>query len=173
MAETKKRDEAPETEQTITVTPSILKTLIRDGVAEILSSKTHDEGMAERMRTMRGQDRPPPPEELVACRSPLTGSTMMVRIVKSRTTPGGRVVEILDYVKPAGWDVHVEDGGLYSGQREWMTPPLPGRPLEKGQHAYRHWVYSTFWLADWNAMSGKPASFLAQWRLPAVEKAAE
>ena len=70
---------------------------------------------------------------------------------------------------------HVEDGGMYGGPREWMRPAEVGHPLDKGQHKYRHWLYSAFWVADWNALSGKPASFLAQWRTvtPTSDKAAE
>jgi hypothetical protein len=170
-----KQPEPPKApEQTITITPSILKSLIKDGVAEILGSKSHDESMAERMRAMRGQDRPLPPEELIACRSPITGATMKARVIFSRSTPGGRIVEMLDYVRPEAAERHVDDGGLYSGQREWMRPHEMGKPLDRGQHKYRHWLYSDFWAKDWTALSGKPASFLAQWRVTqTADKAAE
>jgi hypothetical protein len=162
------------TEQTITITPSILKSLIKDGVAEILGSKTHDESMAERMRAMRGQDKPAAPEEMIPCRSPLTQSTFVARVILSRQFPAGRVVELFDYVRPEGCDKHAEDGGLYHGQREWMRAVEPGKPLDKGQHKYRHWLYSSFWATDWKALSGKSVSFLAQWRVtPAADKAAE
>ena len=131
MADEKKKD-APAAEQTITVTPSILKAMFAEWQQEERGrEKSYEEQSVDVLRKIRGQDRPPIPEELVPCRSPLTGSTMVVRVTKSRTTPGGRVVEILDYVRPEGWDRHESDGGLYHGEKKWMADPADGN-LQKG-----------------------------------------
>ena len=180
--EEKKNPAPPAPEQTVTITLGVLEKLIeakakdtaKDTVATILSGKTYDESMAERMDQMRGKNRPVAPEEMIRCRSPLTGGTFTARAIKSRSFPAGRIVEILDYERPTGCTVHKDDGGLYEGQREWMNvdPKAPHHTLNKGQHKYLFWLYSQFWQKDWNAVSGKPVSFLEQWRLP-VDKAAE
>lgn len=179
MADDKKSDEKknsppPAHEPTLTITPSMLSTLVAAEVAKLHKSKDYDEALQESLDHQRGKDRPIAPEELIPCRSPTTGAVFTARVIKSRATPGGRIVELLDYVRPDAAEKHVEDGGMYGGPREWMRTAEVGHPLDKGQHKYRHWLYSAFWLADWNALSGKPASFLAQWRvtLPS-DKAAE
>ena len=173
------RVEEKASEPTVTVTMSALEALInssidarvRDRLAEV-QSKSFDEGMQERMDRMRGKDRPLPPEELVPCVSPITGATFTVRLIMSRAYPQGRVVELLDYVRPEGWDKHKDDGGLYNDVRENMVPLVPGQTLNKGQYKYRDWCYRAFWMTDWRALSSKPGSFLAQWRAP-VAVAAE
>ena len=173
MAQDKKQDAPPE--QTITVTPSMLSTLIAAEVAKLHKAKDFNEIAQESLDHMRGKDRPLPPEDLIPCRSPSTQATFTARLIKSRTFPAGRIVELLDYVRPAGAEKHVDDGGMFSGPREWMRPKVDGEPLDKGQYKYRHWLYSDFFMADWNTLTGRPASFLAQWRItPAsTDKAAE
>ena len=158
-----KRDE----QQMVTMPQGAFEALIEAKVRDAMAAaaKPFDEGMQERMDRQRGKDRPPIPEEMVRCKSPMTGATMTVRITKSRTTPSGRIVEMLDYVRPEGWDKHKDDGGLYAGNRDWMRRE-EGKPLDKGQHKFAEWVYRTFWLADWTALHGKPGSFIEQWRLP-------
>lgn len=153
----------------------LIESRTKDAVAQILGGKTVDEQMQERMDLARGKHRPLPPEEKIHCRSPLSGASFTVRVVTSKSFPDGRVVEILDYVRPEGWDKHKDDGGLYDGLREEMVPPeriADSERMTKAQHRYRMWLYKSFWQKDWNAISGKPASFLAQWRIE-TPKAAE
>lgn len=156
---------APKTEPQVTLPASALAELIasqvRSEVARIMSSKTPDERMSEAMAEQRGLNRPPIPESFVACRSPITGATFRVRLAMSKTFPSGRVVEIVDYVRPPGWDQSKGQGGLYEGDAETMTDEK-GNPSKK----YVGWVYKSFWQKDWNELSGKPASFLTQWRSP-------
>jgi len=172
--EKKKADEKPE--QTITLTMSALNELIslktRESLAEIMTAKTPDERMTDALDQVRGKNRPPIPEEIVACRSPLTGATFKLRVTKSKTYPQGRVVEMIDYERPAGWDVHREDGGLCDVPRELMREnPQSGKPFLK----FAQWLYDNFWRRDWNEVHGKPFSFLAQWSdtAPATRSAAE
>jgi hypothetical protein len=172
MAQHDKRTDAPAeppppAEANVTLPASSLADLIaskvRDEVARIMTATTVDERMRTAMDAMRGRNIPPPPETMVECRSPLTGARFRLRATTSKTYPAGRVVEMLDYERPAGWDAHKEDGGLYEGPREFMAlQPQTNRPGLK----YTHWVYTTFWQTDWNAVSGKPLSYLAQWRAP-------
>ena len=186
MADEKKHDQP----QTITLTLDALKALmkeqaetitkavearqddrIRSGVAEILGGKAPDEQMRDYMDRARGKNIPPPPEELVPCVSPMTGSKFVARVIMSRAYPLGRIVELLDYERPVGWDAHKEDGGLYDGPKNFMLiNPETGLPRIK----YRQWAYQTFYMVDWNHLSGKPASILDHWRVkPATDKAAE
>lgn len=164
-----KPPEAPPT--TITVTPEVLNQLINARLAEVLG-RNFDEKFEEEYGKMRGKGRPLDPEELVPCRSPSTGSTFTVRLVISRAFPSGRVVELLDYVRPDGTDRHAKDGGLYNGLPEDMNPVPPGEAMKARQFVYMEWLYKSFFAADWNAISGKPGSFLAQWRVPAVTASA-
>jgi hypothetical protein len=191
MADDKKKpdDKPPVPEQTFTLTASALAALVETAasgaadrrVAEILGGKSHDEKMVELMDKQRGKDRPLPKEELVPCKSPITGADFMARLIFSKSFPSGRIVELLDYVRPDGWDKHVSQGGLYQGDLEWMGAGQNNggsESLTKGQHKYRFWIYSNFWQRDWNTLSGKPGSFIAQWRVtptaPQVaDKAAE
>jgi hypothetical protein len=162
-----------EPQQTVTLTLSDLNTLIdaraRETVANILSAKAPDQEMAERMDRQRGKHLPPMPESLVPCRSPITGATMSVRVLKSRSFPDGRIVEMLDYVRPDGWDRKKKDGGLYMDGDSFPMLQDNGKPHMK----YTKWLYQSFWQRDWNALSGQPASFLDQWRVAREDKAAE
>ena len=161
----------------VNITLDVLKELIasstRDQLAA-LSGKTFDDGMSERMRQMRGQDRPLPPEELIQCRSPITGSTMTARVIMSRQFPAGRIVEVLDYKRPDGSDLHIDDGGKYAGTKRDMIPVQPGEEPNAEQFQYISYLYREFFAKDWNAISGRPGSFLAQWRIAQAEpRAAE
>ena len=177
MADEKKHPNAPADKleaPTVTLPATTLAELIAAAVdkrvAEIMTATTVDERMQTAMNAMRGKNIPPTPEELIACRSPVTGATFTARVVLSRAYPLGRIVELLDYARPAGWDVHKDDGGLYDGVRESMRiNPETGERFIK----FRQWTYKTFWMSDWNAISGKPTSFLAHWRVTATDKAAE
>ena len=162
----------PEQPASITVTIAELNQLIASKVAEFIG-KPYDEKIQEELDRQRGKDRPLPPEELVSCRSPSTGATFTARLILSRQFPSGRICELLDYERPEGTDKHVDDGGKYQGLREDLElPPLSGN-LNAAQYRYRKWLYDSYFAADWNTLSGKPGSFLAQWRVAAPSKAAE
>jgi hypothetical protein len=139
---------------------------VRDEVLKILTAKTPDEQIAERLDALRGKNRPPPLESLVECRSPITGSTFKARCVQSKTYPDGRIVEILDYTFPDGIDVPKDDGGLCDMPREKMfVQREDGEFTHDLTKPYLYWRYQNFWAKDWNELSGQPASFLAQWRV--------
>ncbi len=157
-------------EETVSLPASALTELInarvRDEVLKILTAKTPDEQIEEKLRIARGQNRPPPPEETVECRSPITGATFKARIVTSRQSPSGRIVEILDYAHPKGVDLPKSEGGLCDIPREKMFVQLEsGDFTNEFTKAYAFWRYNEFWAKDWNELTGQPASFLAQWRV--------
>ena len=158
-------------EEAVTLPASAIADLInarvRDEVIKILTAKTPDEQIEERLRVMRGQNRPPPPEELIDCRSPITGATFKARCVMSRAYPAGRVVEVVDYVHPEGVDVPRDEGGLCDMPREKMfIQREDGEFTRDVTKPYLYWRYQHYWAKDWNELSGQPVSFLAQWRAP-------
>lgn len=169
MADEKKPPTPTAPEATITITMGALQQLIKAGIAETMG-KTFDDKMRDDIDRIRGRNVPPPPEELIACVSPLTGARFTARAIKSRSLPQGRIVELLDYVQPEGWNVHKEDGGMYDGDPGTLKEnPQTGLPMMK----FRVWAYNMFWKKDWAELSGKPISFLTSyWRAPA-DKAAE
>jgi hypothetical protein len=143
------------TEPTITVTPDMLKAMldgmVADALAKRLSAKSPDEAMREAMDRQRGKDRPKQPVWLVDCESPITGARFTARIVPSRAYPEGRVVEMLNYVRPAGWDRKKQDGGLYHDGEEWPILEADGRPSK----VFARWVYLEFWSKDMAEIGGK------------------
>lgn len=158
-------------EETVSIPASALTELInsrvRDEVLKILTAKTPDEQITERLAALRGQNRPPPPESTVDCRSPITGATFKARCVQSRAYPDGRIVEITDYAHPEGIDVPKVDGGRCDMPREKMfIQREDGEFTQDFTKPYLYWRYQNFWAKDWNELSGQPASFLAQWRVP-------
>jgi hypothetical protein len=156
-----------EKSDSVTISMAVFKELLQSQVREVLTSKTQDEQIQERLRQMRGQDRPPPPEELVPCRSPITGATFKARCVMSKAFPAGRIVEILDYTHPEGIDVPRADGGLCDMPIEKMfIQREDGEFTRDFTKPYLYWRYQSYWAKDWNEISGQPASFLAQWRAP-------
>jgi hypothetical protein len=162
-----------EKEEVVTLPASAITELInarvRDEVAKIFTAKTPDEQIAERMRELRGQNRPLPPEDIVPCRSPITGATFKMRVTMSRAFPAGRVAEMIDYVAPEGVDLPRDDGGLCDMPREKMFIQREDGEFTKDfTKPYLFWRYTNFWMKDWNELSGRPASFLAQWRTQAA-----
>jgi hypothetical protein len=153
-------------EDSVTITQSALADLIaasvRSEVVKIMSAKTVDERITEEMDRMRGKGRALPPETVVECTSPITHATFKARAIVSKVFPQGRVVEIYDYVRPPGCDASKEQGGLYEFPAETMRNEK-GEPSKK----YLFWLYKEFWQKDWNEVSGKPLSFLEQWKTPA------
>src|SRR5271166_5409724 len=115
----------PAPEATITITLSAIQQLIKAGIAEAVG-KPPDDRMKDEIDRIRGRNVPPPPEDLIPCVSPITGSSFTVRVIRSRGLPQGRIIELLDYVHPEGWDLHKEHGGTFDGAREVMN--ADGRP---------------------------------------------
>ena len=162
MAEEKRHEGKPET---ITISVDMLNELIaskaRESVAALLS-KPPDLQFQEDMDRMRGKDRPLRPETLVKCLSPITGARFTLRVNPvSRGLPAGRIVEMIDYERPAGWDKKIADGGLYYDGDDFPLTNKDGTPNK----LYLKWVYENFWRRDWSELSGKPASFADQWRV--------
>ena len=121
MAKTEEKQPTPPTppaapEPTVVLQSSALAELIgaavRAEVAKIMTAKGPDERIAEAMAVQRGQTLPQPIEAAVDCRSPITGAIFTVRLLQPRK-PGytPRVVELLDYERPEGWDRSIDDGG--------------------------------------------------------------
>lgn len=150
-----------EKEATVTLTAADLQSLIRDAVRaqvlDLMTAKTPDEQIREAIDRQRGIGRPTAPEFLVACRSPITGSTFTARLVASKTL-GTRVIEILDYTRPDGWDRKKCDGGLVEDGDQMPLLEADGKPGKR----YVKWLYETFWLRDADEVGGKPLP--DQWR---------
>lgn len=90
-------------------------------------------------------------ERLVPCRSPITSSTFVARVVKSRTYPAGRVVELIDYTQPAGFDVPKSEGGLFSD-----GVPIRGDSSGGYSVQFNKWAWEEFWRKDLVEFVGKP-----------------
>jgi len=144
------------------------RSVVRDELAAVMSAKTPDQRIAEAMGRMRGAGNPLPPETLIPCVSPLTGATFTARVITSKPFPLGRIVELLDYAQPAGFDVHITDGGLYDGDRSTL---INQNGIKEPKQPFRLYVYKRYWQVDTNALAGRPASHLAQWRAPSAPDA--
>lgn len=136
---------------------ALIATAVRAELANIMTAKSPDQRMTEAMASARGQDRPAAPEFLVACRSPITNATFTARLIESKSL-GTRVVELLDYQRPDGWDRKKVDGGLVPDGDEMPMKNADGSPSKK----YAMWLYNNFWQKDSNAIGGKPLP--NQWR---------
>lgn len=108
--------------------------------------KTADELFQEQMRERRGQHLPPLKVEVVACKSPGTGSTFDAHVNHL-----GKVVEIPNYKHPEGHDVSRDDGGL-------VPSGMPIINLETGRpnKLYQKWLWENFYKADLITFVGKP-----------------
>jgi len=137
---------------------TLIATQVREELAKIMTQRSPDEAIQEALDRARGKDRPLPPEYLIQCKSPLTGSTFTARLQASRRHPGGRVIELLDYVRPEGWDRHKRDGGLVNDDTVMWSQFQPGKPDPQ----YANWVRKTFWQRDAEALIGHPLA--PQWR---------
>jgi hypothetical protein len=138
--------------------------------------KTIDEQIRERMALMRGAGVPAQHEALIPMLSPITGARFTGRFLASRSVsfksdgtpiPNGppRLVEMIDYERPAGWDVPEASGGRM---------PDTYSDANRDEKQFLKWVYQTFWLRDQNEVGGKPLN--PQWRDPEAatgDKAAE
>jgi hypothetical protein len=137
---------------------ALIATAVRAELANIMTAKSPDQRMTEAMASARGQDRPAAPEFLVACRSPITNATFTARLLDSKAI-GKRVVELLNYERPEGWDRKKVDGGLVPDGDEMPLKNADGSPSKK----YAMWLYNTYWQRDVNALGGKPLP--DQWRV--------
>ncbi len=136
-----------------------------------LLATPHDEIMRKDLDKQRGRDRPPPPEFLVPCKSPLTGATFTARCVVSRTYPEGSVVEMLDYAYPDGIEVPKARGGLYPYPEDSMyEDPAKGHPPGTKSGKFNVWLHANFYQSDARSMlpGGEhlrvPTSGLVNWR---------
>lgn len=167
--------------ETLTVDAAALKALVeaqveakvqeRLAAMNMLEAKTADDRFKDTMDHMRGRNGEQHPEEEHACESPATGATFKARVIRSRSFPKGRVVELLEYTEPAGYDVHTSDGGL-------VPDGVPIRSKEGSfTPQFKMWRYQTFWRRDLSEFVGKPfASYISATeaeRRRAAEKAAE
>lgn len=95
-------------------------------------------------------------EQMVPCISP-TGATFTARVVKSRTYPQGRVVQLDDYRQPEGFDVPARSGGLYPGEVEQIFASNAGSQERKDYSVqFKKWSWETYWREDLRAFVGKP-----------------
>jgi hypothetical protein len=70
------------------------------------------------------------------CESPLTGARWRAKIMDTRSSPLGRVIDLEDYVYPVGYDVPVSQGGK-----------CPDEQLkDSARHAF--WLYWEFQRRD-------------------------
>jgi hypothetical protein len=90
----------------------ILAELVEARFQKGITEKDADQQYEEQLALVRKRN-PPLHEEAIECVSPLTKSTFIAICQRGRA-PGStwRVVSLADYTLPAGWDVHVKDGGL-------------------------------------------------------------
>lgn len=139
---------------------------IRDQTIQLLTSKSLDEKMVEDMARYRGADRPPLPEYVIPCKSPVTGATFGVRILKSKAYPEGRIVELIDYVRPTGWDKHVDEGGLYDGVRDTLYDKKTG--VFAPSIAFRKYAFERYLRVDSSQLQGQPARAVDQYRVDSL-----
>lgn len=157
-------------EPTVQVPASTLADLIAAAVdrrvAEIMTAKGPDERIADAMAAQRGQNMPAPHEALVDCVSPITGATFTARMLMPRR-PGApwRVVELLDYTRPEGWDRLQQDGGLVPNGVE-LKNEVTGKPSQKFMLS----VHRDYYVKDNQQLLGKPLPDL--WRVDRPSNAA-
>jgi hypothetical protein len=158
-------------EKSVSVPASALADLISAAVdrrvAEIMGAKSPDQKIAEAMAAQRGTNNPGQQEQLVDCRSPITKSTFTARLLLPRK-PGGqyRVVELLDYERPDGWDRHAADGGLVPNGTSIHKTDERGDPTPAFDARFALSVVRDYYNRDNRALIGKPLDPV--WRVDAV-----
>lgn len=133
--------------KSITVDVDTLNELIESKVQQRLGSLmsgSPNEQFQKHMDSLRGKDAPPLPETFYPCKSPITGATFNARVIASRTYPGGRVIDLPDYVHPPGADISIHDGG--------MVPA----GMTIGSQDHKAWKYNEVWKRDLKDLVGKP-----------------
>lgn len=162
----------------ITINAEALQELVRAEARALLAEelphqlapqiRTLEEKFTGDMAAMRGHDRPPLVERMIACKSPATGSTFQARIVESRGWPQGKVVDLVDYTHPDGIDKHVADGGIVPdglniriGADRAGKAKLPDGTeitISVGDFTpeYKMWKYAEYWKRDLVEFVGKP-----------------
>jgi hypothetical protein len=95
-------------------------------------------------------------EKLVPCKSPLTKATFVAKVVKSRTYPLGRVVELVDYRRPDKFDVQKVYGGLAPDGIEILKPNANENDVGASKYTdqFNKWAWAEFWQKDLNAFVG-------------------
>jgi hypothetical protein len=114
---------------------------------------TEDQNISAHVADLKGTNRPRPRERLLPFLSPESNATMLLRVIESKGYPDGRIVDLLEYTYPEGFDVYQHAGGLVPDGLQ-MTRPDNGHKLPK----YNQWLYDTFWKRDLNAYVGRPMS---------------
>jgi hypothetical protein len=149
---------------------SLVKNAVDARMVELATAKTHDEQIRDAIDAQRGKGRPLPPEQLIYCKSPITGSTFTARLIESRNKEiGNRVVELLDYQRPQGWNVHKMDGGMVPDVWplvEGEDIDVPFDPKRKPGLKFSSWFWAEFLQKDAAALIGLPLP--KNWRAPAA-----
>jgi hypothetical protein len=144
-----------------------MKSVLKELANERVQINPND-AVRDRIARERGIGNPTDPEQLVYCKSPITGSTFTARSIASRDPEiGNRVVELLDYQRPAGWNVHKRYGGMVEDAWDLVDGEdntVEFDPKRKPGIKFQNWFWATFLQRDANALIGRP---LPQgWRVP-------
>jgi hypothetical protein len=158
----KEENKPVESPRTITVDVDTLNELIdakvRAGIATAqATARVNADDFAQTMRKVRGQDQPPTPIRHEECESPLTGARFRAKIMASRSSPLGRVIDLEDYTWPDGVTVPQSQGGRMPDEfvSAIEAPDHPAGAAVKAK--YDHWKYWEFIRVDMNEFaSGKP-----------------
>jgi hypothetical protein len=115
-----------------------------------LSPDDQVNAMVDQMRGTR------PPHEIteVKCTSVETKASFTAIIAKSKTFPGGRVIDLRDYTYPEGHEVHVAEGGIVPDGLTIRRPD--GQPTKE----YKHWKWTNFYQMDLRRYVGQDAAWL-------------
>lgn len=114
---------------------------------------SEDAKVAQLVDDLNGVARSLPRERQIPIKSEVTGGTFQARVVESRGFPEGRIVDLVDYKYPAGYNVKSEEGGLIPrGLKSHRDDN--GHPLT----IYKQWLWAEFWKKDLIEYVGKPMS---------------
>lgn len=124
----------------------------KDDALEMLKSLAAKSGidpdsLPERMKRLDRERKPQLQRRFPNQKSHDTASTFTIRVVKS-DAPGfehGRIVELMHYRWPEGFDVSVQLGGLMPEGYNTSRKPDGTYNIR-----FASWLYETFWLADYH-----------------------
>ena len=119
---------------------------LKESEKEAAAPKSIDEEAKAHLRRARGQDRPLPPTETVPCLSPITRSTFDAEL---QLDSDGRmtVVQLVNYVRPKGWDVLKKDGGICTNEAMLAKNPEDSTGYTKKAQWEQH---KAFYVRDWS-----------------------
>lgn len=120
---------------------------VKTGVAEAQARQAADGIDFEKaMKLVRGGDKPAAKVwSSDLCVSPLTGCTFKCKLMASRTSAQGRVIDLEEYTYPEGVDVPQSQGGK-----------MPDGHLKAPPEKHAHWKYWEFMRRDLGEFVGKP-----------------